>query len=217
MFIWLHDGELGTENENSRCHPWSRSASAWVPPNPPGHHPLQHFRFVPRFHSPLHSRVRSASTEHLLLTPGSGDSPLPPLVHPPFHLPHPHNPLARLSNGGRRGVVGVGPEPGAGDRTGGAAWARPRRLHRRSAALLARRRGAHGGGRVPRLRLQLRRAPAPRPPGRCASAPLAASSDLGAPLFFFRSDRRDWILSFSVLLCCPCLYCEQCLRSSSDL
>jgi hypothetical protein len=64
----------------------------------------------------------------------------------------------------------VGPQPGSGDRGGGAAGARPRRLHRRPAALLARQRGArplHGG--VSRVRLRLRRPPAARAPRRSVS------------------------------------------------
>jgi len=59
-------------------------------------------------------------------------------------------------------------------------------------ALLLRRGGAQGGCRVPRRRLQMRRAHAPRPPGRCASFPLAASS-------LFRSDAIG--LSFRALFC----------------
>jgi hypothetical protein len=87
----------------------------------------------------------------------------------------------------------------------------PRRLHRRPAALLARRGGSHGGDRVPRMRLQLRRAPAPRPPGRCASSPLAASS-------LFRSDAIG--LSFRVLFCCYTCTCSNfqllCIKLACD-
>ena len=78
----------------------------------------------------------------------------------------------------------MGPEPGAGDRAGGAAGARPRRLHRGAAALLARRGGAHGGRGVPRLRLQLRRAPAPRPPGRSVPVPPPLLPQILAPPLF---------------------------------
>ena len=115
-----------------------------------------------------------------------------------------------LGKSGNRGVVGVGPEPGAG--VAGRPW--PRRLHRRPAALLLRRGGAQGGGRVPRRRLQMRRAHAPRPPGRCASAPLLPPQILALP--FLDPTRLD-CPSPSLCFCAAvlvCTACEQCLRSS---